>query len=297
MKLGAWFFNLVKANWRGATFEVQRTRDDRQRRWVEHQYPGTDGADIEDMGAQPRDTTLTAVYVGDNYLGELGKLVTLVADGKSGTFRHPLLGTYRARLQILSIDHEAARRDSCVVEIQVKESDAGNLAAPLSSVYMLKSEVTDWIDEAGDALDAIEDALDAIEDGVDSVNDALDEARDFVTNSTARATQVVRRMNNVTRKIDKATKKVKKLGELDSYPLMKALRGTDRSTKKLGRRVLGTKWPIRSRTVPVPTPAVLLAHQLFGDKTRADELVELNAGLILNPAMIPAGIVLKVFNS
>ena len=296
-KLGAWYFNMVSASWRGVSFETKRLSDNFERRWVEHEFPYVDGVDVEDMGRRPRDTSITAVFFGDDYLGDLSDLLVKVKDGKSGSFQHPLLGTYTARLSISGIVHDEAMRDGCIVELQVKEDGAGGDVAPLASIYMLKSDVTSAVDDVADALDDAEGLMDDIEDGVDAVNDAIDEARDFVENATARVTQAVQRMNSCVRKIDKAVKKVRRLTDLDSYPLVKSLRQTDGAVRQLGRRVLGTKWPLRMRTIPVPVPAVLLAQHLYGDASRADELAELNPGVIRNPGMIPAGTVIKVFNA
>jgi prophage DNA circulation protein len=294
---GAWYFNLVEASWRGVVFQTKRIRDSRERRWVDHEYPYVDGEDIEDVGRRGRNTSITAVYHGDKYLTELNDLMQKVDDGKAGRFQHPLFGTYTARLSLTGIDHDETMRDTCIVEIAVREDGAGADIDPIQSIWMMKEDVTSAVDEASDALDDVEELLDDIEDAVDTVNDALDEARDFVENATSRITQTVQRMNNVVRKVDKAVKKARRLTDLDSYPLTKALRKIDKSARALGRRVLGTKWPMRSRSIPVDVPACLLAHHLYGDASRADELAELNPGVIRNPGLIPAGTVLRVFNS
>lgn len=297
MNFGAWSLNLTDTKWRGLVLQTKKLSDTFERRWVDHEYPYVDGADVEDLGRRARDTSITAVFFGAKYISDLSDLLQKVKDGKAGTFQHPILGTYQARLSVSRIEHDDAMRDGCIVELSVREATAGLDVAAVQSIWLLKEDITTAATAAASALDKVEDLLDDIEDGVDAVNDAITEARDFVTNATARITQVVQRMNSVIRKCDKAVKKVRRLTDVDSYPLVKSLRQIDSSARALGRRVLGTKWPLRSRTIPVPAPLCLLAQHLYGDGSRADEIAELNPGAVRNPGLVPAGTVLKVFST
>jgi prophage DNA circulation protein len=291
-----WALNMSKCKWRNIELEIRSLGDNLERRWVEHEYPGVDGADVEDTGRRPRDTRITAVFHGADYLTDLSNLIGLVADGKAGVFQHPFLGTYQARVTIGTIDHHESMRNGCLVELAVKESKAGGDIEPILTIQAYKVEVTTWVDAVEDASDDLEDALAEVEGAIDAITDAIDGARDLVDNIQARAASVVQNMNTCIRKIDKAVKKARDLGDVDSYPLVRALNRTSNSAQALGRRALGTKWPLRARSVPVPVPAALLAHQLYGDRTRADELAELNSDSIYNPSVIPAGTTLKVFN-
>jgi prophage DNA circulation protein len=291
-----WALNMSACKWRNLTLQVQRLGDHLERRWVEHEYPGVDGADVEDTGRKSRDTQITAVFIGPDYLTDLSNLIGLVADGKAGSFQHPFLGTWLARITIGTIDHNEGFRNGCMVELSVKEAKAGGDVDPILTIHAYKVDVETWVDNVEDALDAAEDLMDAVEGGIDAVNDAVEAAQDLVKNIQARAASVVQRMNTCIRKLDKAVKKVRQLGDVDSYPLVKALNGCNRSAQQLGRRALGTRWPMRSRSIPVAVPLALLAHQLYGDKSRADEMAELNPG-IRNPSQVPAGTTIKAFGT
>jgi prophage DNA circulation protein len=291
----SWDFDLETAKWRGVSFNVQKIADSFPRRWVEHEYPYVDGSDTEDMGRRARDTQITAVFLGPDYLDGLSDLIKEVGKGKAGTFQHPLLGTYKARLSIERIEHDDTFRDGCMLELQVKEEGTAGDIEELESTYFLEAEATSAIDAAESAMDDVLDALEEIGDAVDTVQDAIDSAREFVEEATAAVTKAVQSLNKTIRKVDKAIKSAKRLTDLDSYNLVKELRQVDRNVQKLGKRVLGDKWPMKTREVAADTSATALVMDWYGDASRADEIAELNNATVRNPFYIPKGTVLQVF--
>jgi prophage DNA circulation protein len=293
----SWNYDLQRACFRGVKFDVKRISDNCKRRWARQTYPYVDGDDIEDMGREPVETTITAVFVGPDYLEGLSDLLQVVKDGKSGPFNHPLLGTKTARLSIDRIEHEDTARDMCVVDITVIEDGAGGDVEKLQTTYALQVEMETIIIEVELELDEISEALDAIGDAVDTVTDAVAGARAFIEDVTSTVTKAVNGLNRFVKKCKKAITAVQKLGDVNSYGVVKALRRLGHSAQKLGERVLGNKWPLRQQTMSMSMPACLLAHTLYGDASRADELCELNSGSIRNPLMLPAGFVLKAFST
>jgi prophage DNA circulation protein len=292
----SWNNDLQMATWRGVSFHVKRISDTLKRRWARQTYPYVDGDDIEDMGREPVETSITAVFLGPDYLEGLNDLFQLVKDGQSGPFNHPLLGTRTARLSIDRIEHDESFRDGCMIDLTVLEDGAGGDIEVLQTTYALQLEMETIIIELEVELDDITEALNAIGDAVDTVQDAIDGARAFIEDAVSSVTKVANGLNKFVKKVSKAITAVQKLGDLNSYGVVKSLRRLGHSAQKLGERVLGTKWPMQQKTMSMGMPAALLAHTLYGDASRADELAELNAGAIRNPLLIPGGLVLKVFS-
>jgi prophage DNA circulation protein len=134
--------DLELAEYGGVEFHVQRVSDEIARRLAQYKYPYVDGGDLEDRGREPRTTSLTAVFQGPNYITELGRFLRVVDTDDSETFRHPLLGTWTAKVRRLGITHEDTARDMATVEIEVVEDGTRTSLPILFSVAQLSAEVT-----------------------------------------------------------------------------------------------------------------------------------------------------------
>lgn len=82
--------------------------------------------------------------------------------------------------------------------------------------------------------------------------------------------------------------------EKAAYAACEALRAVADAVQTLGAKVLETRPPLVTHTVEVEGNAHLLAHKLYGDFTRAAEIVRLNPQ-VRNPNFIAKGQVLHVY--
>lgn len=137
----AWDRQLDTATFRSIPFEVERIDDSIMRRIAQYKYPWRDGADLEDIGRDPRRTSLTAVFYGDDYETSLSEFMSTVDEGKKGLFVHPILGSWQARLNISSIQHEPGKRDACTVQVEVLEDGTSTELPELYSITALEDEV------------------------------------------------------------------------------------------------------------------------------------------------------------
>ena len=81
-----------------------------------------------------------------------------------------------------------------------------------------------------------------------------------------------------------------------AHPVAEALRDTALAVQELGRTVIHLHPPMVATAVPSPCNLHLLAHRLYGDYTRAEELARLNPG-IRNPNFLARGQIVRRYAS
>lgn len=280
-----WDLQLDTASWRGVDFEVERLDDNLVRRIREYSYPWRDGADLDDLGREPRRTQLTAHFRGDTYEGDLSAFLQLVDAGKAGTFHHPTLGSWTARVTVSSIVHTHEDRDAAVVQMEVIEDGTSTSLPVLFSLEALEADV----ETEAVAVTAANTPSYA------EVTDAVTAARAFVAAAQSRAAQITSEVNQVRKKIDAAVEKARELTDVQNYQLVRSLKRLAYSCQKLGTRVRAAKPVVLEREIPVEMPLVVLAHKLYGDASRATEIQVANR--VRNPFLAPAGVQLKVYST
>lgn len=122
----AWKDNLLDASFRGAGFEVLRTRDKGERALVEHEYPYRPGAEVEDMGRKARRINLTAVFNGPQYEAGLARLVAALEESGPGELVHPVFGSVTVRAASWDIPHEGEQPDYAEVALEFVEAGTDN---------------------------------------------------------------------------------------------------------------------------------------------------------------------------
>lgn len=105
----AWKDTLLPASFRGAPFEVLRTRDMGKAAVPEHHYPYRDGGAVEDMGRDMRRIEITAALWGDAYETTLQKLLKALGQRGKGELVHPVLGPVQAQALDWDVPHSAER--------------------------------------------------------------------------------------------------------------------------------------------------------------------------------------------
>ncbi len=119
--MSVWMDFVVQASFGGVDFECLTTRDSVDRAIVEHKMPRVDGAQLQDMGAEPRRTDCRIIF-RDRGLTEDGSLQLVRSPrerfllfratchrGGAQDFVHPVTGTYSAMFRSESWDVEGGR--------------------------------------------------------------------------------------------------------------------------------------------------------------------------------------------
>lgn len=122
----AWKDTLLPASFRGAPFEVLRTKDRGEHAVVEHEYPYRDGGEVEDMGRKARRISITAVLWGPTYEAALEKLLKALAERGAAELVHPVFGPVKAQAISWDAPHEGERPDYVELPIEFVEAGADN---------------------------------------------------------------------------------------------------------------------------------------------------------------------------
>lgn len=123
----AWKDTLQDASFRGVVFDVQRTDDPIEREVARYAYPYVDGEDIVDLGQKARETSLTAIFFGDDYEERLKKFLNAISQPGPGELVHPVFGSMPS-MQFLGghVSHTADDVDACQVELRFAKANPGN---------------------------------------------------------------------------------------------------------------------------------------------------------------------------
>lgn len=292
----SWDNNLQTAKYRGMEFHVQRINDELARRIAEYKFPYVDGADLEDRGREPRTTTLTAVFHGPDYVTDLGQFMQLVDSTKSGTFRHPLLGTWQAKVRRIGVAHEDTARDMATVDVEVIEDGTRTDLPTLFSVQQ-QTEAVDTqqtaVTAAGAALPP-KSNLQAVKDALSDLNDAVDDLQQTVNDAVA---QVDNAINEVRSRAQDAIDKVRNLYEstvLEAYSVVKEVNQLVHNCQQLAEAATSAVPTMIEKVIEAEQTAAQVAMDLYGDASRATEFEDLNR--LRHPGRITPGTKLRVYS-
>ena len=121
------FDALLVASYKGASFAFVEVEDEIGRALARHEYPNRPGADIEDLGREPRQITLRAVF----YSTELAKrdaLIKAIETPGSGTLNHPVWGSITVNCERSRCKHTAQFRDYAEMDLTFIEDSTKDQA-------------------------------------------------------------------------------------------------------------------------------------------------------------------------
>lgn len=118
----AWEDNLLEASFRGVVFDCISTDDEISRAVAMHSYPYAEGAESEDLGGEPNQINLTAIFYGDDYDARLKAFLDQLNVPGTGELVHPVFGTINAQFLASQIHHEADAVDQASVTLRFIQS-------------------------------------------------------------------------------------------------------------------------------------------------------------------------------
>ncbi len=114
----SWAEELQDASFRGVQFECTSTADAVSKSLSIKQAPYSNDASIEDMGNNPRDISINAVYSGEDYKTWLDALEAALLETGPGELIHPIYGIQQVNVVNYNVDHNAENFDSCTIQIK-----------------------------------------------------------------------------------------------------------------------------------------------------------------------------------
>jgi len=177
-------------------------------------------------------------------------------------------------------------RDAATVDLEVVEEGIDTILPELQwSVTALEQEVEVSCVE-------VEAEVSRLDETIDAVTDAVAELRDFVAKARSVGSKLAMAIDKVRAKISAAVTAARSLGDIESYPIVRAVRRAEHTATQLARRLYNESPPVITKLIKVPCSLTVLAHSLYGDGARSDEILALNR--VRNSFLVPAGTLLKV---
>ncbi|MGX3066459.1 DNA circularization protein [Ursidibacter arcticus] len=149
-----WTVPLQRASFRGVRFDVINVTDSFERVLAEHAYPFVNGADLEDMGLQPRRIQMQAVFFGEGYRADLDRLVNVLQKQGADVLVHPIFGRMQNMIcQSASLRHGDEFVDYVALDLSFCE------ATPVKPLFLFENSLLSKIDEL---ISLLEDFIDDV---------------------------------------------------------------------------------------------------------------------------------------
>ena len=205
-----WATELQDASFRGVQFECTSTNEAVSKSLAVKQAPYSNDAEVEDMGNNPANISINAVYAGDDYKTWHDALVAALLETGPGELIHPIHGIMQVNVVDYSVDHNAENVDSCTISIkfiQAKDKKR-QLFIPVAVPEEIYTE--DIIDAPASALEQylkklqvldqnqFFDAVNNISNGINTFRDGLNLAKTAIENVLAPADFIVGLVDDVS---------------------------------------------------------------------------------------------------
>jgi len=127
----AWKDQLQPASFRGVAFFVDRASSEIGRRVVQHEYPGDDRTETEDLGARTPRFLVDAYVLGAGYFAARDALEAALRVPGPGDLVHPYRGNLR--VQAVSARIEESTREGGLARFQIEFLRADDVVRPLAT--------------------------------------------------------------------------------------------------------------------------------------------------------------------
>lgn len=206
-----WAEELQDASFRGVQFECTSTNEAVSKSLAIKQAPYSNDAEIEDMGNNPANISMNAVYSGEDYKTWHDALVAALLETGPGELIHPIHGIMQVNVVDYSVDHNAENVDSCTISIkfiQAKDKKR-QLFIPVAIPEEIYTE--DIIDVPASALEQhlknlevldqnqFFDAVNNIRNGINTFRNDLNLAKSVIENVLAPADFIVGLVDDVSK--------------------------------------------------------------------------------------------------
>jgi prophage DNA circulation protein len=238
------------------------------------------------------------IFIEGDYPDTMNDLIAQLDDGGvPKDFVHPIFGTFKASCERWSVVHDVEdAADSATIQISFAEHTdevQGPVAvthttpAKANSVRALAEQVTA-------ALATFQEATEALSTNayVVQVNDAIEAAQGLAdtleeTAADLSALEIQKTSDAALSVVNEAVEAGADYDSTEAYDLGAAVLSMSSAMSELAKGLIEVKPPLIPRRVEADTNLLALAHDVYGDSSRADEMLALNN--IPDPSLIPAG--------
>lgn len=290
------FDELKRASHHGIAFPVRSVRISGGLREHVHEYPHAPGGAPEKLGRKLYEISMSAMFLQglidpawqNLWPVGLATLRRLWEDQVTGPLHIPTIGTIQAYAVDWSQEMESRIRSGEMAEIKFREDQSSAFLVG-ELVQVSPSALVDKLaafELAAEAMSPTPSIFDAIQDTTNSVlafKDQIDLAGNLVEAKLLGLVHLLR----------EADAQVKSLNDPQFVHVLDAMHELWLASQQLHDDVHQKSAQIQTYTVPFRTTITDVARALFGDNTRAADILQLNA--IEDPFAIPAGAQLRYY--
>jgi prophage DNA circulation protein len=294
-----WSDILQDGGWDGETFEFVRSTFEGGNDVDQQRLPNTNGQQNKGRGRRGRRFRILAIFIEDDYPEKMNRVIAKLENGGvPKEFVDPIFGSMKASVETFSVVHDADdASDAASVDISFVEhtEGAGQLGpkAVTGTTPARANAVRAAVNDVFVALSAFQAATEvqnneyvlevtAAANATASLADSLEQTGDELSSPEVQA-----QANSVLALIDTAVNTGANYDSIESYDQGAAMLAMSTALSAMAQDLIEAKPPLGLRVVQADTNLLALAHDLYGDSSRADELLTLNA--FPDPSFVPAG--------
>lgn len=297
-----WAQSLYEGSFAGQPIDIVKTEDDVNRAIARNTYPRKDGADLQDMGGEPRTTRCEVVFFEkpdepelDDHLTRLSLFINNSGAGKPQEFIHPLFGSYLAYAENITFSADADNPNAVFVSVEFIEDSTepaviyGPAAAPpqvgTAAVAAMAADYNAKI--AGLNLPAGSAALTVGDDAQAMVSS-------WETDPDLSVRDVNSELSEISDTISDALLELNYATDITNMPIVKTLLRLQATVRRAAELFRQDSPQVITHVVQQATSLWALVTSLYGASQAAqryDEMMRLNA--ITDPSAIPIGVTLR----
>ncbi len=288
------------ASWAGIHIEVTNSSITHGRALVTHTFPRRDGADLEDMGREPRVISLDFLFIDHRFTSEGNwrdrflAFEQAVQDGKASALIHPYVGAMGARVS--NFTHTANADTDKVIRASATFTEE----FPLPPVFPVGAGSQTRVSENEVALDVDAAQTELDSEGLESnvLGDVGTAMTGWATDINRSARSVQLEMASLNNRLSTELDSYEVLTDLDRHPLNKTYTRLQHTLRRAAEAFTTTTTRIVEIQVTEAAPLRIIAAKFY-NAVEADrrfaEMLELNPD-IRNPSNIEAGTTLKAYS-
>lgn len=292
-----WSDILQVGSFDGVVFDFVRATLEGGNTLDQQQYPNRSGTFIQGRARNGRRFQIMGVFIEDDYPDTMNQLIAKLENGGTPVdFVDPVFGTFKASCDHFVVNHDIEEAaDSATIEITILEHTEGNVGTAgvknttPARANAVRSRVTDTLV----ALSAFQEAtevqnntyvlqVEGAMNAASSIADSLEATGDELS-----ALDVQKQGNDTLATVDVAVAAGADYDSAEAYDLGAAVLAMSSAVAGLVQDLIDAKPPLQVYVIPADTNLLAFAHDLYGDSSRADEVLALNN--IPDPSLIPAG--------
>jgi prophage DNA circulation protein len=295
--MAKWEDILQVGSFGGVTFDFVRATLEGGNTLDQQMFPNRAGTFVKGRARNGRRFQIMGIFIEDDYPDTMNQLIAKLENGGTPLeFVDPVFGSFQAACDHFIVNHDVEdAADSATIEVTFIEHTDGNVGTVgvKNTTPARANAVRSSVTEVLSALLAFQEAIEVQNNTyVLQVEAAMNAATSIADSFEATADDLsaldIQKQGNATlATIEEAVVTGSDYDSTEAYDLGAAVLAMAASVAGLTQDLIDAKPPLQVYIIPADTNLLAFAHDLYGDSSRADEILALNS--IPDPSLIPAG--------